>query len=216
MKFKTASGLHVVMRAYKPGEEVAIAELISSYEVSRYISVAGSQTAAQEAEWIDKLLKESNSVHWAICVAEGKRDLVGRTVGTSTLSDIDGRRAVSGVVIYDRSVWRQGLASACHRARCFYANRVLGLCAIDSSVIRGNQGSLRALRGVGYEVVGTHMAEHFIDGQWRHHDELTWVNPSQGAWQQFWGDTEIPKSFKKARQRAAVALAQAEREVTFL
>lgn len=68
MKFTTPSGLHVVMRAFREGEETVISELISSEEVCRYINLNGSQTPAQEQEWIKNTAEEKDSVHWALCL----------------------------------------------------------------------------------------------------------------------------------------------------
>lgn len=216
LKFTTPSGLHVIMRPYRDGEEGAMAEQISSAEVCKFLSLNGSQTPAQEKEWLRKLAEEDDSTLWAICLGEHTGDHVGKPIGTSGLHHIRNARAVSGVVIYDRSVWGKGLASACHRARCLYAHQVHGLKAIDSAVVFGNAGSIRALRGVGYEVVGTHYAEHMVDGQFRHLNELTWVNPTEHSWNYFWGDNEIPRKFHKARERAFAALERAHTEVTFL
>lgn len=216
MKFTTSSGLHVIMRAYRDDEATVLSQGVSSAEVCRYISLNGAQTPAQEQEWIKKTAEDKDSAHWAICLGEHEADVVGKPVGISGLNKRHYSRATSGVVIFDRSVWGKGLASACHRARCLYAHEVLGLHAIDSAVIQGNDGSIRALRGVGYEVVGIHYSEQLADGQLRHLNELTWVNPTERVWDYFWGDNEIPNKFHKARERALAALEQAKQEVTFL
>lgn len=149
-------------------------------------------------------------------LGEDPDDHTGRPVGTSGLLKINNFRAASGVVIFDRSTWGKGLASACHRARCLYAHQVLGLNAIDSSVIFGNDGSLRALRNVGYEVIGVYFSGHMVNGVMRHNHDLVWVNPNDHNWNFFWADNPIPKRLHKARERALVALERARTEVTFL
>lgn len=205
----------VILRPIDVSEAGSISGLISSYEVARFTNTKSSKTVAQETEWIESSSKGADSTIWGIAIAESQSDTQGRIVGVTSLSHNDGRGS-SGIIIYDRSLWGQSIASRCHRARCFYAHNNLGLKAIDSTVAYPNLGSRKALQGVGYVITGTEYGNHFADGQPHHLHRLTWVNPTEHKWLEFWGTHKPPVNFQKARIVAQKALDLARTEVTFL
>lgn len=216
MQLKLADGRYIVMRPLTPEEMPDVARQISSYEVCRHLTLRGAQNTEQELEWLKARYTEPNSFGWGICLAEDKNDLQGRPVGMSGVNDITDFRGESGVVLWDRSVWRTGIASAIHRARCYYAVNCNHLVAIDSGCDQANAGSRRALQKVGYEVTGVNYNRGYADGEICHVYQLLWVNPTEHVWNYFWADSEPPKKFKAARKRAVAALEQAKTEVTFL
>ncbi len=213
---KDGEELWIVLRPYRDGEETTLANSISSYEICQYLRINSSLTPAMEKEWLTKAAQDASSVTWAICATQDKNDQIGVCIGTTRLHDIKDNRSLSSMVIYNRTAWGRGIASDCHRARCYYAQQVLGIKAIDSDVAYPNVASLKALERVGYARTGTKYSANFANGQWQHLHLLTWVNPSQVKWDEFWGDNTPPKKFLKARERAILALNQARREVTFL
>ena len=216
MRLKTDQGAYIVMRPFEEDEMQAVANNISSYNVARTLSLQGSQTVQQERDWFERISASQDSVHWAICWANSPSDRMGVPIGTSVLDNLKNYRATSGVVIFDQSAWGQGIATAAHRARCYYADQVVGLNAIDSGALRSNRGSINALCRVGYEHVGSQYGLHHLDGRVEHHELLLWVNPNERNWNYFWGDSHIPIKFHKARKRARKALDWASEAVAFL
>lgn len=216
MRTITDKGAHIVMRPYRPDEMEQVAKLISSYRIARTLSLTGSQTVQQELGWFERISTSQDSVHWAICWATDERDTTGIPIGTSVLENVRGLRATSGVVIYDPTAWGQGIATAAHKARCYYADHVMGLNAIDSDALRSNRGSINALCRVGYQIVGTRYGMHHLDGHTEHLELLLWVNPNERNWNYFWGDSDVPQKFIGSRKLARKALDWAAENVTLL
>ena len=216
MSTMTEKGAYIIMRPFTPDEIAQIAKLISSYHVARTLKLGSAQTAQQEMEWFEGISASTDSVHWAICWANDAHDTVGVPIGTSALTDIKLNRATSGIVIFDKSAWQQGIATAAHRARCHYAHHVMGLNAIDSGALRGNVGSIGSLCKVGYVHTGVEYGAYLRQGQPIHHELLLWVNPTERNWNYFWGDNGFPKKFIGGRRRAQSALNWANEHVTFL
>lgn len=207
---------HIIMRAYQAGEGTAAAKAISRANIQRYIMVSATQTPAMEKAWMELMATTEGDCTWAICFAQDSSDELGTPIGGSGLHGIKDGRAHSGIVIYDDSFWGYGIASACHRARSLYAHEILGIRAIDSSVIRGNKGSLKALENIGYTRTGTQYSHSLIDGKVCHVDNLTWVNPFGHQWDYFWGDNQPPEEFNISRRKAKLAIKRAKKDVTFM
>lgn len=215
MKLSLEGFVPIILRPFDTGDLERVPSLISSYEVCRFTGTTGSKTLADEQAWYEKIIAESNSAVWAICMAESAADTQGKVIGVTSLG-FKNNRGSSGIIIFDRNYWGQGIASRCHRARCFYAHNNLGLKAIDSTVVYANQGSLKALLAVGYTITGTEYAKHFAKGQPHHLHRLTWVNPTEHKWAEFWGANTPPDDFNQARSIALRAIEQAKSEVRFL
>lgn len=211
-----AEEINIILRPYRPEEALNISGGISSHHVSQYMSLNRAQTSEDSAEWLQKMSKSDTDMLWAVCIGKDANDKLGTPIGSTGLHKIHESRASSGFVIYDTSMWGKGIASACHRARCFYAHHILGLKAIDSEVAYPNIGSYKALLGVGYTEVGTRYSGHFTNGKWHHIHQLTWVNPHKLAWDRFWDANEPTAEFVEARKRARKALRWAETNITFL
>lgn len=216
MRTQTESGLYIVMRPLQEDEMASVSAAVSRYEVCKHLSLRGAQSPEQEVEWLRERYKEPNSHGWGICLAEDESDTRGRPIGTSGIMDIVDRRGESGVVLWDRDLWRQGIASVIHRARCYYAVQVLGLVAIDSGADQANHGSRKALEGVGYVKTGVVYNRGVAHGHMCHADQLLWVNPIDHVWNYFWGDSEAPEEFHLARKTAQDALNWAAEHVEFL
>lgn len=207
---------HIIMRAYQEGEGTAVAKAMSRQRIQWGLMLNSALTPAMEEEWIKQTATKEDDCVWAICSAQDGSDELGTPIGGTGLHGIKDGRAHSGIVIYDDSLWGNGIASACHRARCLYAHDVLGLRAIDSFVIRSNDASLKALQRVGYTLTGTQYSHSLVDGKVCHVDNLTWVNPYQHQWDYFWGDNQPPEEFNISRRNALSAIEQARKEVTFM
>lgn len=215
MKLTLEHNPPIILRPYGADEMGAVSDLISSYEVCRFTATTSSKVAEQESSWYENTYSDDNSAVWAICIAQNDGDTTGKPIGVTSLG-FKNNRGSSGIIIFDRNYWGQGVASRCHRARCFYAHNNLGLKAIDSTVAYPNLGSRKALQRVGYVVTGIEYGKHFADGQPHHLHRLTWVNPVEHKWLEFWGVNKPPTKFQKARILAQSALDLARTEITFL
>ena len=206
----------IIMRGYQEGEGTLMAKAISRVNIQRYIMLSATQTPAMEEAWMEQAATLKDDCTWAICIAQDSSDELGTPIGSTGLHRIEDGRAHSGIVIYDDSFWHQGIASACHRARSLYAHQVLGIRAVDSYVISGNDASLNALQGVGYTRTGTQYSHSIVGGKVCHLDNLTWVNPYRHQWDYFWGDNEPPEEFNISRRKAELAIERARADVTFM
>lgn len=120
-----------------------------------------------EREWIERAERGSgDEIHFAI------ETLDGLHIGTSGIHDINWRHgtAMTGTVIGTKEFWGKGLGTDAARVRAHYAFEVLGLRLITSSVIDGNERSLRMQQAAGYEVVGRIPGRYWKRGAYR--DEI--------------------------------------------
>jgi RimJ/RimL family protein N-acetyltransferase len=206
-----AGDLDLVMRPYRPDEAKFAVAGFETYEVMKYLfPLRSAQTLPDEEVFLERIRNDQDQFLWAICVVRDGEEI---PIGSTSIR-IDGMRGLSGIVIYDKSWWGRGIASATHLARTLYAFDVCDLVAIDSKVISDNAGSLRALESVGYCRTGTDYHVKMAAGRVRHAIRLTLVNPSDRAWNYFWGDSDIPTEFLEARSVARAALGRARRIVT--
>ena len=213
---KEDEAVTIIMRKPEEGDEAIVANGISRGDVNVWTNTNRSITAEMEKDFFKNQAEDKNSVFWIIAIAEDENDNIGRPIGVTSIGDIKDRRGGSGCIIFDTSLWGKGIASACHRVRCFIAFSRLNLRAIDSAVVYGNEGSLKALLGVGYASTGTIYGGHFNNGTWHHLHTLTWVNPNKDVWNEFWRESEPPAEFVEARKKSELALEWAKENVTFL
>lgn len=211
---KNGEVTRIIMRPYRMDENIILADGISRHEVIRYIGSDTAKTPEQETEWLKEKIEEKDSVVWAICVAENKKDQIGRPIGTSSISYIKNLRGVSGCVIFDTNMWGKGIASACHKARCYYAEHVMGLHAIDSYVAFPNHGSRKALLNAGYFVTGVCFGTFFANGNWHNCHSLIWINPAYEA--EFPQIEQLASQRKKSAKNTKLALKWAKHNITFM
>lgn len=212
MKLKTAAGLQIELAPFTREEAVVFVGGFERHSVSQYVT-SRVQTKETEEEWYDAMIKDQTSRIWGIWVVEnGQR----RLIGNSSLTHISTehiRQAVSGSIIIDKSYWGKGIASACHKARTYFAFEQLGLHRIQSAVLQPNGGSRKALERSGYTYVYTERNEKFVNGGLVHVDYLECLNPADWAWRQWWGDDRPPRKSLEARKKTAAALAWARENV---
>lgn len=167
--------------------------------VTKYLGITGATVQDDQLEWYDRIRKDDSRIIWGIWLIEGgKRKLIGNSV----LFDIKRKhihRATSGSLITSKEYWGKGIASACHKARTWYAFRHLGFHCIGSEVLQGNIASRKALEKSGYIFTHTYRNEKFVDGKLRHIDRLECINPIEALWSQWWGEDKPPKEFVEAR-----------------
>jgi RimJ/RimL family protein N-acetyltransferase len=190
---------------------------LQSYEVGRYLGASSAPTEQAEEEWWDNASKDREHIHWGVYVPDGEESW--KLIGNTTLHIGHNRRqAESGFLLFDRSHWRQRVASTAHLGRTLYAFRELDLLAITSAAFAPNIGSNRALAGLGYVQTGMRYGDGVVDG--RPIDTIQYLlpNPHEEAWRYFWRrpDDEIPAEFQEGRRRCLAALERAASAVTFL
>jgi len=120
-----------------------------------------------EREWLERMERGSDhDVVFAIETLEGKH------IGTSGIHNIDFRHgsAMTGAFSGDRSEWGKGYGTDAARVRAKYCFEVLGLRALRSSTLDGNERSLRMQIAVGAEVAGRWPERYWKRGAWR--DEI--------------------------------------------
>lgn len=193
---------------------------LQSYEVARYLGFSLPPSEEGEQEWWDKASKDQDKIHWGIYVpVTGDEEPSWLLVGNTALFLHFGRRrAESGFLLFDRAYWRQRIASTAHLARTLYAFQELDLLAITSMAYVPNEGSNRALQGVGYVKTGTRYGDAVVGGRTIDAHEYLLPNPSEEAWRYFWRrpEDEIPEEFKLGRALTLKTLERAEAAVTFL
>ncbi len=189
---------------------------MQSHTVTRYLGMQIAPTIDDELEWFDRVRKDSTSRSWGIYVLQEDQWLL---IGNTALHNMDGKTfplAISGCQIFRPEFWGLGIVGCCHRARTMYAFDQLNLSTVRSSVMAGNDASLKALERVGYVRVGLERNQSFRDGRWLHKRNLEMVNPSKEAWCSWWHGEHIPNSFRSARTKTLQALEWAHQNVKLL
>ncbi len=124
-------------------------------------------TRMAEREWFHKASGWSSSE--AVFAIE---TLDGQHIGTSGLHGIDFRHGTgtTGTLIGETALWGLGYGTDQSRVRASYAFEVLGLRRLMSSVLDGNDRSLRMQMKAGYEQVGRIPGRYWKRGAYR--DEI--------------------------------------------
>lgn len=209
------TNVQIEMAPFTREEVVKFADGFSRLSVTQYLSHTQAQTAETEQAWYDGLIQDTSRIVWGIWVREAERKLIGNFALTTIEREVLAQ-ATNGIMIFDKSYWGKGIASAVHRASLLYAFRELGLVRVKSAVLHGNQGSLRAMTKSGFTVVYTERNTHFRGGKPRHQDNLECLNPDDWAWRLWWGTDRPTRKSVEARAKTLEALQWAEENVELL
>ena len=213
MKLTIDTGLSIELAPFTREEAMQFVKGFEQHSITQYLT-DHVETKETEEEWYDKMIKDKTSCVWGIWVVEGgKRTLIGSSALTHISLDKHIRQAVSGSMIFDKSYWGQGVASACHKARTLWAFEHMGLHRIKSSVLQPNAGSRKALERSGYTYVYTERNEKFVNGELIHLDCFECLNPADWAWRQWWGNDRPPRKNIEARATTQAALTWAQERV---
>ncbi len=130
-------------------------------EVTRYLGHRAAAALYQEVDFFKHVGESKTDVMWIIEVA-------GQAVGGTGIHRIDWQSAhgTTGIVIGEKSMWRQGIASEAMALRTRYAFRELNLDKLMTEVFVENVASRKALEKSGYRTVGIHKHHFFSGGQW--------------------------------------------------
>jgi RimJ/RimL family protein N-acetyltransferase len=194
---------------------------MQSYEVGRYIGATSTPTEELELEWWDENGKDKDKLIWGVYVPDESEGGDGwRVVGSTALffNDRDRRRAESGFMTFDRSVWGKRVASTAHLGRTLFAFDELDMLALTSNVFSANAGSNRAVQGVGYVQTGTGYAEIIVGGKVLDTNHYLLPNPAEEPWRYFWRrpEEEIPQAMRDGREVAKRTMERARASVSFL
>ncbi len=216
MRFKAGELLIELAPLTKDSMVEFVSPGMQQFEVRKYTSSHLAPVLEDELEWFEKVRTNNKSLVWGIWLVEGEERTL---IGNSALSNIQTgliQQATSGSMIFRKEYWGNGIASAAHKARTWYAFQHMGLHRIMSAVIQGNEGSLKALTRSGYTKVYVERNEKFIDGQFRHLDCLECLNPNEPFWNQWWHGDRPSNANKEARNATREVLSWAEKNVELL
>ncbi|MGH2377730.1 MAG: GNAT family N-acetyltransferase [Candidatus Limnocylindria bacterium] len=157
-------GEKVTLRPPDETDAARFVEWFADQEVTRYLAVTFPLSLEQEKEFLKKI-GEAKDVVWWVIEAEGK------TIGGVGIHQIDwiDSRAITGIVIGDKTCWRRGYASEAMALRTAYAFRQLNLHKLSSGAFMENEASKRALMKAGYREIGVEREHLWREGRWHDH-----------------------------------------------
>jgi len=188
---------------------------MQNFTVTKFLGRSGGPVLEDEYDWFERSRSDKSTYCWGVYVLEGaERKLIGNTSINQINTDMM-RYATTGFLIFDPSYWGKKIASHCHKARTWYGFTQLGLVQLRSGVFDGNNGSKKALQGVGYVPIFHERNQYFVDGQFIGLTSYSMVNPLDTQWNFWWHGDPVPEEFLQARKRTQQALEWASTNVTF-
>jgi RimJ/RimL family protein N-acetyltransferase len=157
----TLHGASVTLAPLEPEHLEHYCHWFADPEVTRFLKLQAPPTLAEEQAWFQRTAASDSDVVWGL-FADGQH------IGSTAIHRINwrNRRALTGIVIGDRTWWGRGVATQAHALRTRYAFDELNLEKLVTTVIEGNTASRRALERVGYCSIGVHRRHEFRGGQW--------------------------------------------------
>jgi RimJ/RimL family protein N-acetyltransferase len=154
-------GERVTLRPADDGDPPRFVPWFGDLEVTRYLGRRTGAALYQEVDFFKRSGESKNDVLWII-------EADGVAVGATGIHGIDwlNAHATTGIVIGDKTRWRQGLASEAMRLRTRYAFRELNLTKLMTEVFVDNVASRKALEKNGYRTVGIRRKHFFAGGKW--------------------------------------------------
>jgi RimJ/RimL family protein N-acetyltransferase len=155
-------GKLVRLRPARPSDAELMITWFEALEVTRYLFIRNPPGIEAEKEWLDQMARDPDTVHWVV-------DFEDRAVGGTGIHMIDWKNGfgTTGTVLGDKAVWGRGLGRELMQLRTAYAFTQLPLRKLKSSYIDGNEASARAQAATGYQVIGRHRKDRWVDGAWR-------------------------------------------------
>lgn len=152
----------VRLRPSRPADAELMITWFEDLEITRYLFIRNPPGIEAEREWLDKMARDPDAVHWVV-------EFEGRAVGGTGIHMIDWKNGFgsTGTVIGDKALWGRGAGRELMRLRTAYAFTQLPLRKLKSSYIDGNEASARAQAASGYREVGRHRRDRWVDGEWR-------------------------------------------------
>lgn len=203
----THRGITVTLRAFSKEDIPCLVKGFSSMSTVMYTNMLFAQVYENEVEWFEKTRKSSDVVSWAI-VPEG----CSEPIGVTALHDIqafDGS-CTSGIIIWEKSWWGKGVASASHLIRTLFAVDYLNRSTIKSCVRSENPASYKALQRIGYTIWGTEPDSVWREGNWIETHHLKWFHPERTD---FLFPRGIPEKYQQGIENARLSLDLARKNI---
>jgi ribosomal-protein-alanine N-acetyltransferase len=196
----------VIMRPAKLADDARdMANLLRDGITHDFLSLGHSPTEQEELEHFEKIGQDSSAIDWMIAVrVDGHEELVGVTSLRMHGAWNYTRRLESGILLANRRWWGQGIASATHCLRTWYAFNTLGANVIGSGFFKDNAASGKALAGVGYIEIGRELRVWLKNGIWRDSVLLNCFNPA--AIPVLWPHGDVPANITAALPKTLAAL----------
>jgi RimJ/RimL family protein N-acetyltransferase len=143
---------------------------INDPEVTAWLLLDCPMSKLAEDEWFKRAsLAQGSDVHFAIETLDGEH------IGTSGIHGVNHASGYcsTGSLIGRKDMWGKGYGTDATRVRARFLFEVLGLRVIFSSVLEGNEASLRMQEKAGYEIYGRAPKKYWKRGQYR--DEILTV-----------------------------------------
>ena len=190
---------------------------LQSFEVTKFLGRdVSAPSMKDEHEWWDIVNASTTLMNWGIYVIDGGKELLVGNTSFSWDANNLARRYIGGTLIFDRKFWSKGIASAVNTATiAFVFNNLDGLI-VRSAALSSNIGSCKPHANLGFVQVGTDYCISRRDGSINHQFNFLMVNPLDRSWNYFWGDAEIPRKFKIARNKTLETLERATTTATFV
>lgn len=189
--------------------------------VTKYMGRTTAPVLEDEHEWFERVRTKRDCIQWGIWLIDGdERVLIGNT-GINEIKLHPVAQGTSGSMIFHKEyngqeLWGRGIASAAHKARTWYAFQYLGLHCINSAVLDGNGGSLKALQRSGYVLTHVERNESFVDGKLLNLNHLQCLNPNAPFWNQWWHGDRPSRAHRDARLLTQEVMRWVEENVTLL
>jgi RimJ/RimL family protein N-acetyltransferase len=203
------NGQVVCLRPFSKNDIPELVKHFSSMEVNQYTQMLFAATEEGEEHWYEEKRTDKDSCVWAI-QPEGSDVAIGVTELGNITSRVNS--SSSGIVIWDKSWWGKGVASAAHLGRTLFAADYLNRFTIRSSVRVPNIASRKALERIGYTVWGTEPLVVCRGGVWLDTLQLIWIHPDRVS---VFSPDVVPEMYKAGIENAKVALNTARTEVEF-
>lgn len=139
-------------------------------EVTAFLLLDGPITRLQEEEWFKKAaLGTGTDIYFAIETLDGVH------IGSSGVHKLDRANGIcqTGSLIGRKDMWGKGYGTDATKVRARYLFEVLGLRAIFSSILEGNEASMKMQMRSGYEIYGRAPKKYWKRGMYR--DEILTV-----------------------------------------
>ena len=206
-KMKVArNSKEIVLRPLTKEDMKGVSEGFSDFEVLQFLGRLNAPSMEMEIEWYEKVSKSDDTFLWGI-------EFQGNLIGTTGVHNIENSCATTGVVIWNKKCWGNGLVSLAHLGRTLYASEILNLHLIRSHVWSPNISSRKALERVGYCITGEEYFKKFHFGEWLNLYELLWINPRYA--EMYANSLEIKDLFNESIEKAKSALECAKEVVSF-
>lgn len=182
---------------------------MQSLNILMYTAQVSAKSLEDERAWFEKVRTEQESMVWFIRPAGS--DI---PIGVTALHNIDNLgTCTSGIMIWDKTWWRKGIATRAHLARTLYAADYLNRSVIHSSARTENPGSVKALQRAGYTLWGTEVCSGYRKGEWLETAHLTWLHPDRTG---MLFPKGVPELYREGIEKAKIELNLARQVVALL